>query len=379
VTDAQVALPVLVLRDARRAVAATPDRPEGYLLLANAYRFPLAPVGDETERQLQILTALARALERYPPPARCPPERALAAFEEGRNLAQMYAQSKQLDLAHAALKRALEYADKFPVERLAGYAPPQQRAKSEADAGKAVLGQLRKDEDDLYLRVDAQSARVDRASGAMAKFDLARSQGLPLKAVEVYKAAGETEFEKDGLAVNIAVVQIELAAGHLEQASTYLDQLAAQLQTERGKAPADVIQAGEDAVKQLKGMAARLAGNYPAAAAARDAVRLPTLPPDEVERAVTQPPVLFLLGGLVGGADLAPKIGQMLGIQELLRREADYYSDRAMLALAEGNIPEAERRLKQAARPQGIELGRVDPERAAKVAGYLRLIESARK
>ncbi|HET6574364.1 MAG TPA: hypothetical protein VFG68_12215, partial [Fimbriiglobus sp.] len=65
-------------------------------------------------------------------------------------------------------------------------------------------------------------------------------------------------------------------------------------------------------------------------------------------------------------------------VRQVFSKETEYQYDRAMLALSDGDIPEAKRRLEQAAKPQGIDLARVgDVDRLAQINRYLELIRRA--
>jgi hypothetical protein len=70
--DSTRAVAFLALRAARRAVAADPDHPDGYLALAQALGDPHLPI-PEDERMLGQITALRQCLVRLPPPQRFRP------------------------------------------------------------------------------------------------------------------------------------------------------------------------------------------------------------------------------------------------------------------------------------------------------------------
>lgn len=61
------AIALLELRAARRAIAASPDRPEGYLALFQALLDPDLPLS-ESEKAIGRVTALRQCLSRFPPP-----------------------------------------------------------------------------------------------------------------------------------------------------------------------------------------------------------------------------------------------------------------------------------------------------------------------
>ena len=67
--DELAAIPFLALCAARRAIAADPDHPDGYLVLSHALADPSLGMSEE-ERMLARMTALRQFLMRLPPPER---------------------------------------------------------------------------------------------------------------------------------------------------------------------------------------------------------------------------------------------------------------------------------------------------------------------
>jgi len=230
VADDQFALPILMARAARVAIANQPDRPDGYAALATAYRQPLAAVLDAplpaagmSERDLQIITAQSRFLDRIPPVENCPPRLARHALNEAGQLASAFEQSGQLDFARDTLVKALALAKSLPVEVLADMAPQQARAgKSNEEIGKLVLKNMEQAEERLTRITQLKGERVGRATGYAKKFYEAQEQGLPARALQIYKDADASDFGSQLLQVNVAVILMELRAGHLDQAATYI-------------------------------------------------------------------------------------------------------------------------------------------------------------
>ena len=110
--DTATALSLLAVRSARRAIAEAPDRPEGYRALGLAYRSPLVPTADPGVAPYQAITARAMYLARVPPPATAGAEDAGPAADAARELAQMYVQTGQLDLARETVKTAIAYVER---------------------------------------------------------------------------------------------------------------------------------------------------------------------------------------------------------------------------------------------------------------------------
>ncbi|MGL6094771.1 MAG: hypothetical protein ACRC7O_03070, partial [Fimbriiglobus sp.] len=73
---------------------------------------------------------------------------------------------------------------------------------------------------------------------------------------------------------------------------------------------------------------------------------------------------------LIGYADVY--IGPARQLQQVLLSEADFYFHRGLLALYQGDIPEATSRFQQALAPQGVDLTALgNPGRAAEIRRYL--------
>jgi tetratricopeptide (TPR) repeat protein len=388
VEDARYALPVLVVRSARRAVAANPDRPEVYHALALAYHNDtLVPVSDQDlpivmmpEQQLQFVTALARFLARVPPPDQCPPGLVRPAYLSARQLTVMYQQTGQLDLAREAFGRAVGFLERRPGE-LRDMVPPA--AKPDDDPVRAELQRMRDEEDRLARAVRQLSDQVDRQPTPSRRFqaaDMGGPQGrLPGKAIQVFRDTDINEFGAEQVPVVLRLIVLELQAGRLEDAADHIEQLDEQLR----EAPAR--QAGDEiavALKILRGIKYRLEGNYAAAAEAADLSSPGPIDPSLIRQWETAPQLVAGLIGvaaspvatasqLMGGLDLV----QRLQVQQMLLQEAAYQYDRALLAVNDANIPEARRRFEQAARPHGVDLARLgDTARLGHINRYLELI-----
>ncbi len=388
VTDEQFALPVMMTRAARMAIAAQPDRPDGYLALAMAYRQDFAPVLDAplpsigmSERELQILTAQVRFLERVPPVENCPPRLARIALTEAGQLAAAYEQTGQIDFAKATMVKALALAKSLPLDVLAELVPQEGRGgKSNDDVAKTLLKNLEQAEDRLTRITQTKVKLIALMSGVTRKFQEAQVQGLPARALEIYKNADEADFGSQLLQVNIAVILLELRAGHLDQASIYIEQFTNDLNGKaEGKRIAEV-QYTQEVLKQLVGIKHRLAGNYPAAAESLNAAKFPVYTKAEIDTAIALPRAIVGLLSLAGPAAVLVRGGTAAVARQDLVSEATFQYDRGLLALNGGDIAEAKRRFELALQPQkGADLNLLDPDLAGRVYFYLVLIRRAER
>ena len=75
---------------------------------------------------------------------------------------------------------------------------------------------------------------------------------------------------------------------------------------------------------------------------------------------------------------LVAYLNRILQAREALQQESLSGTDRALLALLDGNAADAKGWLLESLRPQGVPLAELgDPERAARAERYLRLIDRA--
>jgi hypothetical protein len=396
VDDAQLALPVLAIRSARRAVAADPDRPGVYAALATAYQQPLPllpvsdvplPMVDMPEWQIQFLTALARYLARVPPPDRCPIPLAKSAIQEALQLSQLYQQTFQLDLARDALGKAVRLARALPPDELRAVLGADAKAD---DQVKAWLKRLEDDEDRLTRVVQRHTDHVNRQTTAGQKFDAAdrlwppdRPVGrLPGKAIEVFRSVTDPkELGGNQQEMVLQLIVMELQAGRLEDAVSDLADLDPQIKQLEARRPND---RATIAFRTLQGVAARLEGNFAAAAAEVNNPTTPRTVDPVLAKMAVDVPVEFArfagspqyTAGLTAVAGTTVPLNHLwLELRQALLEEAAYQFDRAMLAINDANIPEAKRRLEQAARPQGIDLARLgDLGRLSRINRYLELI-----
>jgi hypothetical protein len=389
-SDEQLALPVVLTRLAWRAVAANPDRPGVYRAVSLAYLRQYPPTSNQpleavqmTEKDLQILTATARYLARVPPPERCDLETKRETFQATLRLNGYYRQTGQLDLAREVFGQMVRLAETMPPEGFRDYIPPGPKM---AENAQAFLKSMKAEEDSLARLVQHLTDQVNRQPGPELRFQAAIRGGpqgrLPGKAIEIYSTAytaGETWTNNDEL--KVVLIATKLQAGRLEDAAADLDGLEEDI---RRLAEAQPHNPMTVTLRALQGVKSRLSGNFAAAAAA-----LPQ-PPATID-AKTADVVLGLPVeyARLGNPQLATLVGAVVGspaglhtssfvVRQILMDESTYQYERAMLALSDGNVPEAKRRLEQAAKPQGLDLARVgDVNRLAQINRYLELIRQA--
>lgn len=395
-TDEQLALPVLLARLARQAISASPDRPDVYRALSIAYSQQYTPTSNQpleavqmTERDLQVLTALARYLARVPPPEQCPPEMKRDAFRAAMQLSMIYRQTSQLDLAREVFGRMVRLAETMPPEEFREFVPAGPKMD---ESIKTFLKGMKDEEDNLARLVQRHAQYVERQNTPTARFWAAandwppdRPAGrLPGRAIDVFKSAsGPGEFGTGDaqLQVVIQLIAMELRAGRLEDAAADLAALDDEIKRLALNQPNHPVTV---AFQSLLGVKARLEGNF--AAAAESMPRSPAPLDPNFSEAVLGLPVEYallgdpraatVLGGLVG-SPAGLHTGSLV-VRQVLMDEATYQYERAMLAISDGNIPEARRRLEQAAKPQGFDLARVgDVNLLAQINRYLEMIRRA--
>jgi hypothetical protein len=385
-------LPILITRAARRAVVAAPDRPEGYYALSMGYRHPLTVASDlsvlpppstTSVQHLQLVTALVRYFARVPAPEASTEGQAAQVMQESLRLAELYQSSGQLDLCRDAVRKAVAYARVVRTETL--------REMSGAGPKDEPLKRLQQQEDELNRLIDQEVDRVERQTSPRARFAEAQRRRLPGLAIKTFKDADPKEFGSDSLPIAFAMIVMELGAGRLEDAAADLAAL-----DERMKDESAATARGQygPILRELQSIQYRLEGNYTALDQALNQGGVPTFPADQV-RVVAELPVVFLgatalagpAAGLQGAAlpPLNPQaspprlpVDAFLMLRQALATDAMYQYDRALVALAQGNIPEARRRLDLAAKPQGVGLDRLgDPARLGRINRYRQLIEKA--
>lgn len=402
ISDDGVALAVLIARAGRRAVAANPDRPEGYYALAAAYQLPALPVTDAIERDRQIVAASARFLARLQPADVNALSRRLAV-EQGLRLTAVYVRTNQSDLALATARRVGEFARQMPYPDLRASLPRDStlelfaqnlgldkeltaifRPKPDAKPEQAVtdllgffdklvknLERVTAQQNDIY----EQFARNPQAT-ATRKFLFALQRGLTVKGCELYLTIPEKERDgnREILAAIDEYVTALLVSGRVEDAADFADGLVREL-GEKANPELRVL------VRRMQYQIARIRGNFRQAAELLTELggdRFPKIP-DAAKGVATRVAERSLAHAAAGGFPGIVAFGNVAGpAQQVLLSESNAQYTFGVFALSDGNIPEAKRRFEFAARPQGVPLADLgDPARAAEIERYLRLIAAA--
>ena len=396
VDEAELAIPVLAVRAARRAVGENPDRPEAYRALALVYQERFTPVNDLpqlpgmglSESQLQVMTARARFLARLPDLEKgaIPPGLRAFAFQEAFFLAQEYEQSGQLDLRLDVIRKMIDLARQVPPEEVRKFLEQTIQLPPSADPAKG-FDELR---GRLTREVQPQIDAIGQLSGAPQRFYTAQARGLPGLAIKMF-LENPKDFGARYPDAFLQVIGLELRAGRLEDAAAHLDLMDDKIKEEERegkKFPPEFLAI----VRQLKGLKHRLEGNYEAlvesmndtappradAAAARAAADLGAV----IDTAVmVAGPVAMLSGGMFDRRTAPPPmmpVDALAGTRNLLGYESAYQYDRAMAALVRGDVSEAKRRLEAARSPQGIDLAKLGEfDRLARIELYLKMIARA--
>lgn len=415
VDDVQFAIPVLMTRAARRGIAANPDLPGGYLSLIQAYSQPLAPVldapfaGDITERQMQVLTAQVRFLDRLPPPSVCSHYQRMMTLEGSMSiqgsigslgsmgLFMTLAQSNQLDWAKVVFERSVACWEKLPKEVHEQYVKSEQLREQNTDPRnrKPSFVAMLKKPDEVLVNLERQIQRateqVQRGRTAYERFGIATQTGLPLKALELFNDLTE-DGKEPGPERNAMLAQsisVLLRGGKLEDAAARLGSLEAQTEEFAAKDPSNQLYV---ALKQLDGLKCRLEGNFVGAEKALPKSPFKPIIWDAPERTLDAVvgTVSTIAGGTFSGLLASPYtqqnppspivtyVASIHNKRGMLQQESLYNYDRGLLAINMGNMKDAEYWLSQAVKPQGVDLREFgDLQQYARIAKYLELIKRA--
>ena len=391
--DEFFAVPLLMVRAARQAIAANPSAAEPHALLIEAYGMPGAPVIDVSlfdglnERELQTVTAQYRALQRVPVAGLQRSGIAEVALDQSFALAAAYEQSNQIDAAKQAYDRHVAYFDSLPDAAQKALAASQKAGAKPEDALKARQAEVQTRQDAYSREVLKRRDAVARVADPLARFHAAAQVGLPLYAIDLFNAMVPDPAKPIPPQAVVAKVVLELRSGRLEEASADLAALEDKIQEMVRQNPSDQVVQG---FLLLQMVVARLEGNPGAdnAVLARPAFAKVTYDPT----AARLPAVLAGLQALAGGpvallrsdqatesrAPILKHLNQIGQAREQLVQESLVSYDRALLALVNGNVADAKGWLTETLSPQGVRLVDLgDAERAARAERYLQLIERA--
>lgn len=434
-----LAAPLLAVRAARRAIAASPDHPDGYYALSRALADADLPISED-ERTLGVVTALRQCLTRLPPPADfrkgvyaasptevalrlaqlllnprplnqktvyfCGPRLNVSGVRElvGEMLVVQPSHVRRVPYGAApnlppgvqildgpcvlALDQAwrdLDLANRYAAVEPTALGPVEQQAylKELDEQRKQVQKELQRATREFTTKVERQPKLRDRVEAA-------REAGLVGESLDLLKSAEfEKEFGADAPEFALRGVALKLAVGRIEEAAADIAILKEALDKPGGEADPRARNL-RTLVRLLDYHALVLAGDYAGAGAELEAAEGRGVrqgsppPPDAVLRPdwLFAPPPVSFQPVLAAGLSLRFRevtfgiARQQIAAQ--LDREATFFFRRGYLSLLEGGIDEARARFAECRRPAppGWDMR----ETVAPVAPeYLRLIEAAGK
>jgi tetratricopeptide (TPR) repeat protein len=213
------ALAILSVRESRRAILESPDHPDGYFALANAYNNPqLFPVADESLRNLVISVCLERFLARVTPDYQN--ENAYRVFTAAGRLSDLHFRENRADLALDALKRALAVLRTSPIH----LSQATRTAQVQQLEGKVRTYEMRlRENENAWLNNTAGSpSQLVRAIDA-------ERRGLFRKALEEMRKVDVSETSKlpveQRVRALIEIASLDLLTGLPENADAQLREL----------------------------------------------------------------------------------------------------------------------------------------------------------
>ena len=436
--DELTAIPFLALRAARRAIAADPDHPDGYLTLSYAFADPSLGMSED-ERVLARVTALRQFLKRLPPPERYRKGAYLApATSVAKELFLLY--SRGISLNNRALIVLREGFATYAVQVGKDIIPvpaSQLRQNHQIVAGPFLFShdtardilleaekylpidfeneeERKRQNDELQTLIKAIDAQYRTSNNFYErKREEARNRGLQMKLKDQVEAALQNnlveealrlladpdldltrEFGRDALKFALIHVALKLGTGRLEEAANDLEFLPTTFDEVEAAAPKDFAQH----VRQLRDPLRMqlyqklvLEGNYAEAGTlmeqtqGRIVVSTGQVDPPEKMTDFTWP-----TGGVTWSIDLVARMrlwfGGHLNRYESVRnavaaaqaREGEFFFRRGLLSLIEGDVAGAKKRFEQAAIPAVEDWG-LPERRNPQAERLLRLIRRAEK
>ncbi len=355
----ELALPLLALRAARRAIAANPDDPDGYYALYLAVGDPDLPL-TTADRDAAAAAAGRQCLDRLPKPHEPTAVAVTApAVEVARDLAEHYVRTRDFDLAREMLVLAKDYT-------VAAAARP---AHDQPRLPLAPIEDILKQFDDGFRQVKGQyAATAERDPRPANRFRASRQFGLTGQALAVLRDADPAgdgsglrkEFGDDWARAALAQIDLELQVGRLEDADRHLTAFGEALK--KGGPPAPQADAVRRELARLVARKFRLEGNYEAAGqVVEETLRAVVGPGAEKPPAAGARPLPVLISLLGSPHPAAAAVDWAVATQALdaslgawkarADLEIDLFLTRGFLSLFEGDIPAARDRFRQTARP----------------------------
>ena len=409
--DDMLALPILALRAARAAIAASPNHPEGYFALFRVMLNDRLPI-DDVERQATSVYALQECLRHVPPPDQ-PPLKGLSfspahiAATLGQSLLinsqiplanddaefAMYVRRNQLPAlgqARAAFGLAIQYAN-AEIASLPGVDIALEKNRDQwVEIQKGIEGEL--------IKLTTQFDEVKRRDPKLAmQYEAAWQFGLIDTALSLIKDANlKQEFGPSWGVIALQQVAAELYLGRAEDAHTHLMVLDEGLKT--GEVPSQVLIRTNNGVmplnlldgsQRMAYLLARIAGAYSSAVTLlernheRNQQPLPSwmehrLPLGTFNIATAMLQAGPLLGNIMSTGEGFQEFANIFRVLQVRRQiDANLYYNRGLLALFMGENARA-RDLFEKVAPKPLPGWRLpSPPQAGLAARYVEIINAA--
>jgi hypothetical protein len=393
VTPELLAVGMLALRDARRAVAAAPDQPDGYVALAEASRSPILPPDDL--RELLELVSLERALARAGPEV---PSRKSTPwmYEQAERVCKIHLARRRFDLAVEYLRLAIRYLKESPPVNMERERTAAELQRLEgARFGRMVPEDLVAAQSNAFenraaaVQIPNNEALTHLVRAALAKqFGLYREALAELRKIDLSPEASASVAEK--LAAAVDIIELNVFTGQVEEAYQDVQDIEGKLGgfMSDPSAATDYMQLRYRLAlvaqgrfdphqdqplrkfRELRMLTSYLIGDLAEAGKAQAQIaqevsatmRARVLPGASPPIHVDRLPMEFYAAAQMVALpeDSAPFLAMMREqlmddlrrYQSLLRLEADLHTRRALIALEQGDIDAARAHLVAALKPQ---------------------------
>lgn len=370
--DSELAIPILAIRAARRAIADNPDDYRPYAMLLQAYSIRQVPelwpddpqAGLIGERRMQTITLARRILARLPRPERCNIDQAMLGYSLCEQLIQLLGSSNQRDAAFALVADYKSYFKAGPGVnfQINGMA----QARNDQDR-KAVGDQYKKILEDFDNQENQIEQPVLHAKGLL-KRENATGPARYIRLMEyglVDEAIAEFEKVPDGeksLAMAFQTATLMLNAGLLERAEPLTAQIRNTIDdpSKLGKINPQELEFIKQQLPELEFRVKVLEGNVRQASDLLEkyyAKRFPPIPPEFKKLVETFSPASaqasWALGSYVGIMHSGRVQMTQQSLQDHISQESRFAFQAAVLAIYDGRIADARQRLDQCLNPKG--------------------------
>lgn len=370
--DSELAIPLLAIRAARRAVADNPDDYRPYAMLLQAYSSRQVPelwpddpqAGLIGERRMQTITLARRILARLPRPDRCNIDQAMLGYSLCEQLIQMLGGSNQRDAAFAMVADYKAYFKAGPGVNFQINGMSQ--ARNDQDR-KAVGDQYKKILEDFDNQENQIEQPVLHAKGLL-KRENATGPARYIRLIEyglVNEAIAEFENVPDGeksLAMAFQTATLMLNSGLLERAEPLTAQIRNTIDdpNKLGKINPQELEFIKQQLPELEFRVKVLEGNVRQASDLLEkyyAKRFPPIPSEFKKLVETFSPASaqasWALGSYVGIMHSGRVQMTQQSLQDHLSQESRFAFQAAVLAILDGRIADARQRLDQCLNPKG--------------------------